>query len=48
MALTSSNFSRGKLLVATVFALGMLTTASQAYTLEQEQMCSGDALRLCS
>jgi hypothetical protein len=48
MALTSSNFSRGKLLVATVFALGMLTTASQAYTLEQEQMCSGDAMRLCA
>jgi hypothetical protein len=48
MALTSSNFSRGKLLVATAFALGLLTTASQAYTLEQEQMCSGDALRLCS
>jgi hypothetical protein len=48
MALTSSNFSRCKLLVATAFAFGLLTTVSQAYTLEQEQMCSGDALRLCS
>jgi hypothetical protein len=34
--------------VATALMLGMLTTASQAYTFEQEQMCSGDAMRLCS
>ena len=27
---------------------GMLTTVSQAYTFEQEQMCSGDAMRLCA
>jgi hypothetical protein len=39
---------RCKLVIATAFMLGMLTTASQAYTLEQEQMCSGDAMRLCS
>ena len=24
-----------------------MPTASQAYTFEQEQMCSGDAMRLC-
>jgi hypothetical protein len=48
MALTSSTISRCKLVIATAFMLGMLTTVSQAYTLEQEQMCSGDAMRLCS
>jgi hypothetical protein len=26
----------------------MFSTASQAYTLEQQEMCSGDAMRLCS
>jgi hypothetical protein len=35
-------------MVATALALGMLTTVCQAYTLEQQQMCSGDAMRLCS
>jgi hypothetical protein len=48
MALTSSNISRCKLLVATALMFGMLTTASQAYTLQEEQMCSGDAMRLCA
>ncbi|MGD0850978.1 hypothetical protein [Bradyrhizobium sp.] len=48
MALTSSKFGRCKLLVATALTFGMLTTVSQAYTIEQEQMCTGDALRLCS
>src|SRR3954451_19685901 len=48
MAFTSSTISGGKLLVATVFMLAMLTTASQAYSPEQEQMCTGDAMRLCS
>ena len=48
MALTSSNISRCKLAIATAFMLGMLTTVSQAYTLQQEEMCSGDAMRLCS
>jgi len=48
MALTSSKFSGCKLLVATALTFGMLTTVSQAYTIEQEQMCTGDALRLCS
>jgi hypothetical protein len=48
MALKSSIAARGKLAVATLLALGMLTTASRAYTLEQQQMCSGDAMRFCS
>ena len=48
MALTSSNTRRCKLVIATALMLGPLTTASQAYTFEQEQMCSGDAMRLCS
>ena len=43
-----TNFSRGKLLMASAFMLGMLTTASQAHTPEQEQLCTGDAFRLCS
>jgi hypothetical protein len=48
MALTSSNMGRCKLVVATAFMFGMLTTVSYAYTLEQQEMCSGDAMRLCS
>jgi len=28
--------------------LGWLTTAAFAYTQEQQQLCSGDAMRLCS
>jgi hypothetical protein len=36
------------LIAATVLMFGMLTTVSHAYTLEQEQMCSGDAMRLCA
>ena len=47
MALTRSTIRTGKLAIATVFALGMLTSVSQAYTPEQEQMCTGDAMRLC-
>jgi hypothetical protein len=43
-----SNFSGLKLVAATVLAMGMLTTASHAYTLEQQQMCAGDAMRLCA
>jgi len=35
-------------MVATALALGMLTTVCQAYTMEQQQMCSGDAMRLCA
>ena len=48
MAFTGSNSGGGKLLAAAVLAFGMLTTAAQAYTPEQEQMCAGDAMRLCS
>ena len=47
MASRSSITGHGKLAVATLLALGMLTTASHAYTFEQQQMCSGDAMRLC-
>src|SRR5580704_15264699 len=48
MVLTFSNSGRCGLMVATTLVFGMLATASQAYTLEQQQMCSGDAMRLCS
>ncbi len=48
MAFARSIVGNAKLLIATVFALGMLTSVSQAYTQEQEAMCSGDAMRLCS
>ena len=48
MTFTGSNFGGCKLLVATVLAFGMLTTASLAHTAEQEQMCASDAMRLCS
>jgi hypothetical protein len=48
MAFARSIIGNAKLLIATVFALGMLTSVSQAYTQEQEAMCSGDAMRLCS
>jgi hypothetical protein len=46
MTLTSSKFSRCTLVVATALMFAM-PTPSQAYTFEQEQMCSGDAMRLC-
>jgi hypothetical protein len=39
---------RSGLVVATVLVVGMFSTASHAYTLEQQEMCSGDAMRLCS
>jgi hypothetical protein len=48
MAFTRSTRRNCKLLVATALTFGMLTTVSQAYTAEQEQMCTGDAMRLCS
>jgi hypothetical protein len=48
MAFASSNIRRCTLTIATALMFGMLSTASQAYTLEQQQMCSGDAMRLCS
>ena len=48
MAFARSMIRHAKLLTATAFALGMLTSVSHAYTQEQEQMCTGDAMRLCS
>ena len=45
--MTFSTIRTGKLLIATVFAFALLTSASQAYSPEQEQMCTGDAMRLC-
>ena len=47
MAFARSIIRNGQLLIATTFALGMLTTVSQAYTQEQQQLCTGDAMRLC-
>jgi hypothetical protein len=46
MALTSSKIGRSKLVITTALMFGLLTV-SQAYTLQQQQMCTGDALRLC-
>ena len=48
MAFTASTMRACKMLTATAFALAALSTAAQAYTPEQEQMCTGDAMRLCS
>ena len=45
--MTRSTIRTGKLAIATVFAFAMLTSVSQAYSPEQEQMCTGDAMRLC-
>jgi len=47
MTSTGSLFRGGKLVAATALALGLLTTASFAYTQEQQQLCTGDAMRLC-
>ena len=47
MAFARSTIRNCQLLIATTLALGMLTSVSQAYTQEQEQMCAGDAMRLC-
>lgn len=48
MAFMGSTIRGGKLLLATTLTLGMLTTASYAYTQQEEEMCAGDAMRLCS
>lgn len=48
MSLSSSDLRGCKLLVATALMFGMLTTVGHAYTAEQEQLCSSDAMRLCS
>jgi hypothetical protein len=48
MAFKGSMIHSGKLLVATAFILGALTTTSFAYSQRQQEMCTGDAMRLCS
>ncbi len=48
MALSGTLFRGSKLVAATALTLGLLTTASFAYTQEQQQLCTGDAMRLCS
>jgi hypothetical protein len=48
MTFTASTMRACKMLIATSFALAALGSAAQAYTAEQEQMCTGDAMRLCS
>jgi hypothetical protein len=37
-----------KVLLAAAVMLGAMTGISYAHTAEQEQLCSGDAMRLCS
>jgi hypothetical protein len=48
MTFTASTVRACKMLTATIFALAALSTAANAHTPEQEQMCTGDAMRLCS
>ena len=36
------------LMLVTALSVSMWSSASQAYTAEQEQACTGDAFRLCS
>ena len=48
MTFSRTDFAGCRLVAATAIAFAMLTTPSQAYTPEQEQMCTGDAMRLCS
>jgi hypothetical protein len=47
ISMTRHTVRASELLAATAFALTMLTTASFAYTGQQEQLCMGDAMRLC-
>jgi hypothetical protein len=48
LAVRSRNFQFG-LMFATALSLASIApTASQAYTPEEQQACSGDAFRLCS
>lgn len=46
MAVRSRKFQLG-LMLATALSVSMWSAASQAYTPEEEQACSGDAMRLC-
>jgi hypothetical protein len=47
MTIRSKKFRFGMML-ATALSVSIWPAASQAYTPEQEQACSGDAFRLCS
>lgn len=47
MFVRSSRFEFG-LMIATALSVSMWPAAGEAYTPEQEQACTGDALRLCS
>lgn len=47
VALRSSR-SRLGLMLATALAVSLWPAASEAYSPEQEQACTGDAMRLCS
>ena len=40
--------SIAKLAIATALTFAALTGVAQAHTPEQEQLCTGDAMRLCS
>jgi len=44
----SRSFQFGLMLVTTVSCSVLWSEASNAYTFEEEQACSGDAFRLCS
>jgi hypothetical protein len=48
MTFTASTARACKMLIATGFALAALGTGANAYTAEQQQMCTGDAMRLCA
>ena len=48
MTFTASTTRACKMLFATGFALAALGTGANAYTAEQQQLCTGDAMRLCS
>lgn len=48
MTSTGLVFRGGQLVAATVLAFGLMTTASFAYTQEQQQLCTPDAMRLCA
>ena len=47
MNFAHANVHSCKLVVATALAFAALTSVSFAYTPEQQQMCQGDAMRLC-
>ena len=47
MNFAHANLQSCKLLAATALALTALTSASLAYSPEQQQRCQGDAMRLC-